>query len=78
VSTEGELDVQENEEDEEDENGELGEDEEEDEVEEDAVDNDEGEEEVEEEVCIFTHAVSSASYSISLELLNREKLISWR
>jgi acidic leucine-rich nuclear phosphoprotein 32 family protein B len=49
VSTEGELDVQENEEDEEDENGELGEDEEDDEVEDDAVDNDEGEEEVEEE-----------------------------
>ena len=48
VSTEGELDLQENEEDEEDEGGELGEEEEDDEVED--VDNDEGEEEVEEEV----------------------------
>lgn len=51
VSTEGELDVQENEE---DDNGELGEDEDEEEVE-DAVDNEEGEEEVEEEVHTHTH-----------------------
>ena len=43
VSTEGELDVQENDENEEDENGELGEDEEDD-VEDDAVDNEEVEE----------------------------------
>jgi hypothetical protein len=54
VSTEGELDVQDN--------GEVGEDEEDDEVEDDAVDNDEGEEEVEEEVLAITFALLSSSY----------------
>lgn len=78
MSAEGELDVQENEEDEEDENGELGEDEEDDEVEDDAVDNDEGEEEVDEEVCVFTYALFGASYSISRVLFYSEKLGCWR